>query len=66
MPTREKMIERLVQDWLNSIAQEGGNVVETILKKGWAGYENMTDEQVRQDYLGANLDEIHGEDEDGE
>lgn len=50
---REEVVARLVDDWMESIAQEGGSVIDTILRKGFAGYEKYTDQQLRKEYADA-------------
>lgn len=63
-PDRQTMIDRLVEDWLDSIAQEGADPIETMLRDGWKGYANMTDDEVQKDYAAAHLDEVYEEDEE--
>lgn len=63
MPTREQMIEALIEDWLESIANAGGQVVTQILREGFKGYDHMTDDEVRKDYVDQRLHELFSEDE---
>lgn len=49
--TRDEKIEALIEDWLESIADRGGEeTVRGLLLAGYKGYDNMTDEEVDKDY----------------
>lgn len=49
MQTRESMINFLINDWLDTLHSEPRQI-ETILRKGWAGYENMSDLDLEREF----------------
>jgi len=49
--SRDMMIERLIQDDLNSIMYDGVTAVfRYVLKHGFEGYDNMSDEHLELEY----------------
>lgn len=50
---RQRYIDALIADWFDSIDSDGAETVDTILRKGFAGYENYTDEQLLKEYTDA-------------
>lgn len=52
--TRDKKVEALIEDWINSIVGFGGaGTLRSLLELGHKGYNNMTDEEVDKDYADA-------------
>ena len=49
--TRDEKIEALI--WLDSTAENGSDTVLTILRHGFKGYDNMTDEEIDKEYADA-------------
>lgn len=47
--TRDEKVEALIEDWFESFNQ-GNDVLGDILRGGFKGYDNMTDEEVDKDY----------------
>lgn len=64
-PSREVMIERLIKDWMETVSSDKWSI-ETVLRQGFDGYENMTDEALKDEYLSAGLDEHYNDEEEDE
>lgn len=59
--TREEKIEKLISNDINDIEQEGSNnehyFIDMILRKGYKGYETMTDEELENEYKSREFEE---------
>ena len=66
MYDREKAINTLVSDDFFSILKEGsqGEQLEDLLKYGFAGYNNMTDNKLIEELEGRGISYLFGEDDD--
>ena len=63
MDKRSKMIEALLDNDLNDISQELANgeqgFLENILRDGWKGYDQMTDQELEIEIKDREIDVKH-------
>ena len=63
MDKRSKMIEALLDNDLNDISQELANgeqgFLEAILRGGWKGYDQMTDQELEIEIKDREIDVKH-------
>ena len=63
MDERSKMIEALLDNDLNDISQELANgeqgFLENILRDGWKGYDQMTDQELEIEIKDREIDVKH-------
>lgn len=64
MNTRQEKIDLLVEDYLDAIAQSSSFVVG-IVRNGFKGFDNMTDEELDEAIEDASLGEDEDEDDVG-
>lgn len=65
-PSKEVMVGRLLDDWINNAQYGYYEGLKTVLTTGWKGYDNMTYEEVRKEYIDADLASEIEEEEDEE
>ena len=61
---RTKAIEELVSDDMNTVFNEGDYYLYALLKDGFKGYDNYTDDELVQELNERDISELFGDNDD--
>lgn len=61
---RTKAIEELVSDDMNTVFTEGDYYLYALLKDGFKGYANYTDDELVQELNERDISELFGDNDD--
>lgn len=50
VPGRQSIISRLIKDDYDTIVNQDSTYLELLMRNGFVGYENQTDEQLKAEY----------------